>query len=92
MNSDMAQLKPDEWPADREQTTTEKEVPASTQAAHDAATERAEEALKDRLSDNEPIDRDQRARTSDKPSSRLASNGEVPTTSASGRGGGGESS
>ena len=92
LNVDMAQLKPDEWPADREQTTTEKEVPASTQAAHDAATERAEEALKDRLSDNEPIDRDQRGRTSDKPSSRLASNGEVPTTSPSGRGGRGASS
>ena len=53
----MAQLKPDEWPADQEPTTTEQEVPASTQDAHERATERAEAALKDRLDLNEPVDR-----------------------------------
>jgi len=53
----MAQLKPDEWPADREPTTTEKEIPASTQEAHERATERAEAALKDRLDLHEPVDR-----------------------------------
>jgi hypothetical protein len=53
----MAQLKADEWPADKEPTTTEREVPASTQAAHDRATERAEAALKDRLDLHEPVER-----------------------------------
>ncbi len=53
----MAQLKPDEWPADREPTTTEREVPASTQEEHEAATERAHQALKDRLDLHEPVER-----------------------------------
>lgn len=88
----MPQLKPDEWPADTEQTTTESEVPVSTKAAHDAATERAEEALKDRLSENAPIDGDHRDRTSDTPSPRHDSNADAPITSASDRGGRGESS
>jgi hypothetical protein len=53
----MAQLKQDEWPADREPTTTETEVPASNGAAHDQATERAEAALRDRLDLHEPVER-----------------------------------
>jgi hypothetical protein len=53
----MAQLKPDEWPADSEPTMPEREVPVSSPAAHEEATERAEAALKDRLDLNEPVDR-----------------------------------
>jgi hypothetical protein len=53
----MAQLTPDEWPADQEPTTTEEEVPASSQAAHEDATKRAEAALKDRLDLHEPVER-----------------------------------
>jgi hypothetical protein len=52
----MAQLKPDEWPSDAERTTTENEVPASTPAAHEAATERAEAVMRDRLDDHPPVD------------------------------------
>ena len=53
----MAQLQPDEWPTDNERTTTEQEVPASTQAAHERATERNQAALKDRLDLHEPVER-----------------------------------
>ena len=64
----MAQLTPDEWPADREPTTTEAEVPAVSQEAHDQASERAEAALKDRLELQAPVERrspeSQRARKS----------------------------
>jgi hypothetical protein len=54
----MAQLKPDEWPSDSEPTTPEREVPASTQEAHERATERAEDAMKDRLDTQRPVDRE----------------------------------
>jgi hypothetical protein len=54
----MAQLKPDEWPADKEPTTTESETPAGTQADHDAAIESAEQALQDRLEQHPPVERE----------------------------------
>ena len=53
----MAQLKSDEWPAEKEPTTTEREVPASSPAAHDEASERAAETMKDRLEQFPPVDR-----------------------------------
>jgi hypothetical protein len=54
----MAQLKSDEWPADKEPTTTESEVPASSSAAHEEAANRAEAAMKDRLEQFPPVERE----------------------------------
>ena len=53
----MAQLKQDEWPAELEPTTTETEVPATSPLEHDQATDRAHETMKDRLDQQEPLDR-----------------------------------
>jgi hypothetical protein len=52
----MAQLKPDEWPADSEPTTAESECPASTLADHDDAAAQAEAAMRDRLEQSPPVD------------------------------------
>ena len=65
----MAQLKPDEWPDESEPSTEEREVPASTQEAHERATERAHAALKDRLDFHEPVER-KSPETSPEPTNR----------------------
>jgi hypothetical protein len=62
----MAQLKSDEWPTDKEPTTTETEVPAGTQSDHDAATERAQAVMRDRLDQFPPVEQE----PDEKPTSR----------------------